>query len=92
MDTEHPLWPQYEARFNELAFLADNVTEISIPLNECEAYLCLYGENGLSPEEELALLDKMDGPAAARLKKRTIQTTYWEDTVLFLPARAAKTK
>ena len=88
MDTDHPLWPQYEARFNELAFLAEPVDEISIPLDACDAYLCLYGENGLSPEEELALLDTMDGPAAARLKKRTIQTTYWEDTVLFLPPQA----
>jgi hypothetical protein len=60
MDTDHPLWPQYEARFNELAFLADDVTEISIPLDECEAFLCLYGENGLSPEEELALAQLLE--------------------------------
>ncbi len=85
MDTTHPQWEAYQKKFEELAFLADQVARPEPPLDACRYYLCLYGENGLSPEEEFAFLEKMDAEVGKTLKKVVVQTSYWEDTVLFVP-------
>ncbi|MBK8191273.1 MAG: hypothetical protein IPK79_12585 [Vampirovibrionales bacterium] len=86
MTPDHPRWPEYEARFRELAFLADETSLADAPaMNECRYYLCLYGENGLSVDEEFAFLDAMESFAGKSLCKRSIQTGYWEDILLFVP-------
>lgn len=85
MRPEHPRWEAYEARFRALAFLADEAPVSHTPLDACQYYLCLYGDNGLPCEEEFALLAAMEPYAGSGLKKRTVQTGYWEDIVLFVP-------
>lgn len=85
MDTNHPRWDEYQARFDELATMADAVQPPAPPLDTCTLYLCLYGENGLTPDEEFACFDRFDQAIGDNLKKVTIETAYWEDTVLFIP-------
>jgi hypothetical protein len=85
MDIQDPRWPEYEKKFQELAFLADEVDSPDPPLDQCRYYLCLYGENGLTPDEEFEFLNKMEDAVGKTLKKVVIDTSYWQDTVLFVP-------
>lgn len=85
MDTQSPEWEEYHRQFMELADLADSVEPPAPPLDECQYYLCLYGENGMSAEDEFQFLANMDAFVGDNLKKVEIQTSYWEDIVLFVP-------
>ncbi len=83
MDIEAPQWDTWEARFTELAERALKVP-LTGDIKGAQHYLCLYGENGLSPEEELAELDAM-AKASQNLQKVEVDTSYWQDTILFVP-------
>lgn len=85
MDTNAPEWNDYLKRFTELADLADGIDPPAPPLDRCQYYLCLYGENGLKPAEEFEFLEKMDAFAGQGLSKVEVTTSYWEDVVLFVP-------
>ncbi len=84
MDTAAPEWDHYQTKFTELAELADKHPLPAPPLDKCQFYLCLYGENGLKPAEELAMLTAMEPFVGDNLHKVDVTTSYWEDTVLFV--------
>lgn len=60
MDISHPLWEQYATRFEALAQQAQKVDKPEPALDNCKIFLCLYGENGVAEEEELAMLQQLD--------------------------------
>jgi hypothetical protein len=82
MDVQDPLWDRYEQRFMALA----NTVELSkgpLPLvSSARLMLCLYGENGLTPDQEFALLDTLEANQKT-LQGTTMTTAYWEDIILF---------
>ncbi|MBY0450330.1 MAG: hypothetical protein K2X01_06880 [Cyanobacteria bacterium] len=85
MNTEHPDWDTFYTRFQSLIEHATRVDKAP-PLDRCRLYLCLYGENGLSPEEEFSFLDLLAQAGKDGLLKRVeIETSYWQDVVLFIP-------
>ena len=85
MDTESEQWPEWESRFTALAD-AVQATENRALLAEAESLLCFYGENGLTPEEEFAELTRLVSEQAS-LRKILVETSYWQDIVLFIPSQ-----
>jgi hypothetical protein len=85
MDIEDPRFEDYETRFRALAERAEKVLVPKPSLNATRYYLCLYGENGLSPEEEFEFLERMESEPPENLKRLEVETDYWQDTVLFVP-------
>jgi hypothetical protein len=85
MDIEDPRFEAYEKRFRELADQAELVKVAQPSLNRAQYYLCLYGENGLTPEEEFEFLDKMGLEAGKNLKRIEVESDIWQDIVLFVP-------
>jgi hypothetical protein len=84
MDTNHAEFEAFEARFLALAEGAERVEGEAKPaLDKTQAFLCLYGDNGLSVEEEFAILSQFEANLEA-LEKIEVETGYWQDTVLFL--------
>jgi len=86
MNIEDPRWEEYENRFRALA---DTVAVAKGPqpeLASAEEMLFLYGENGMSPEQEFDLLEKLERQPD-KLKGTTMLTSYWEDVVLYRPLR-----
>lgn len=84
MDIENPRWEEYENRFRALAETVEIQKGPQPELASAEVMLFLYGENGLSPEEEFSLLEKLE-KQAENLKGTAMLTAYWEDIVLYLP-------
>jgi hypothetical protein len=89
MNVDDPRWVEYEARFRQLAETAKEVPKGSVSLDGMRYYLCLYGENGLAPQQEFEMLEAItaarqhgDGPPLCRIE---VDTAYWQDTVLFVP-------
>lgn len=87
MDVNDPQFEAFEIRFRELAERAEQVKSAQPSLNATQYYLFLYGENGLTPEEEFQFLDKMEAAlqAGSPLKRMEIEIDYFQDTVLFVP-------
>jgi hypothetical protein len=85
MNIEDPRWEEYERRFRALTERVDMHTGPQPELASSALHLFLYGENALTPEEELETLDRFE-QEAERLKGIEILTSYWEDLVLYLPA------
>ncbi len=85
MEITHPRREEYEEKFDALADLADEVSQPERPLDECRYYLCLNGENGLSVEDEFLFLEKMNDEIGGTLQKIEVKTSFWEDTVLYVP-------
>lgn len=85
MDTEHAQWDQYQARFEEVAELAEDVDGPAPEIASAKLFICLYGENGMSPEDEFTMLDNLEKYIGEGLKRVDVRTAYWEDTVLFVP-------
>lgn len=82
MDTESEQWTEWEVRFLAVAQQAKTVKR-GPQVGSATHYLCLYGDNGMSPEaefEELTLMAKQ----VDVLKKIEVDTNYWQDTVLFI--------
>lgn len=85
MDIENPRWEEYENRFRALADSVEITKGPQPELASAEEMLFLYGENGMTPEQEFDLLGKLE-KQAGNLKGTTMLTSYWEDIVLYLPA------
>lgn len=83
MDIESPQWDVWESRFMALAEIAPKV-DVNPALKGAKHYLCLYGDNGLSPEEEFEELEIMF-QTPDKVKKVEIDTSFWQDTVLYIP-------
>ncbi len=84
MHVEDPRWDDYENRFRALA---GRVTLQKGPQAEAasaELMLCLYGDNGLSSEQEFEVLARLE-QAEERLRGTEVVTAYWEDVLLYLP-------
>jgi hypothetical protein len=81
MDIESAHWSDWETRFMALAETAQRV-EDPMALSEASRHLCLYGDNGFEKESE-ELLELAQFEEKARLKKRLIETSYWQDIVLY---------
>ena len=84
MNIDDPRWPTYESRFRALAESIELEKGPQPKLASAQAFLFLYGENGLPPEEELSLLERFE-QLQDRLRGNEILTSYWEDLVLYLP-------
>lgn len=85
MDIESPYWETWEAEFIALAEEAEPVPVVRRDsIKGARHYLCLYGDNGLSAEEELEELAIMRREKD-HLKKVEVETSYWQDVVLFIP-------
>jgi hypothetical protein len=85
MDVEHPSFAEYEARFMALAAPVDEWQGPKPALDTMTLFLCLYGENGLSPEEEFDCLDTLASNPPERLKKLVVDCDYWQEQILILP-------
>lgn len=86
MDVEHPRFDEYETQFQALAENAENWEAEQKPeLNGAQLFLCLYGENGLEPEEEFAALERLNAlQQESTLHKLEIEADYYQDTILFV--------
>jgi hypothetical protein len=85
MDIENPQFETYEQRFRKLAEQAECHKGSQPEIASSRYHLCLYGENGMTPEEEFDLLAQLEKKADAGLKCASIETYYWEDLVLYIP-------
>lgn len=85
MDIEHPRFEEYDARFRALAERAKRVQVAKPSLNSSRCFLCLYGENGLSPEGEFELLAQMEAAEDSELNRLEVETDYWQDIIIFMP-------
>ncbi len=86
MDINDPRWEEYDARFREVAEKAEEVEGPQSSAASAQYILFLYGENGLTPEEEFEMLARLEEAGCEnRLKKFEVDTTIWQDTVLYVP-------
>jgi hypothetical protein len=88
MDVNDPQWALYEARFLALADNASLTTGPKPLIGDTKVYLCLYGENGLSSDQEFAILQQLEQAAtqsSQALRKIEVETCYWQDVILYLP-------
>ena len=85
MDVTAPEWDAYEERFNAVAELATPWPEPTKPdLASLPIYLCLYGDNGLTPTEEWATLTELEAMAkSGHLYCLTVDADYWFERILF---------
>lgn len=84
MNIEDSRWEAYERRFRALA---EDITLHQGPQPELASsamLLCLYGDNAMTSDQEFETLAEME-KAKADLKGAAIETSYWEDIVLYLP-------
>jgi hypothetical protein len=87
MDVNHALFDTYEQRFTALAEkVAASDDDAPRPtLDSVKLYLCLYGENGFEPEEELSLLAQLENQPVETLHKIEVSADYWQEIILYLP-------
>jgi hypothetical protein len=81
VNSEH--WEAYAERFQAVAETAKPWLGQKPALGDSALYLCLFGENGLNPDEEFALLDRL--AVASPLYRLDVDTDYWQEIVLFVP-------
>jgi hypothetical protein len=88
MDINHTLFEEWERRFEALAEQIEPWQEEQKPsFGQYALHLCLYGENGFLPDEELALLATLESTLATaphRLIKLVVDADYWQDVILLL--------
>ena len=84
MHIEDPRWDEYENRFRALAERVGLKKGPQAEAASAELMLCLYGDNGLTPEQEFEVLGRLE-QAEDRLKGTEVLTAYWEDLLLYLP-------
>ncbi len=84
MDLESPDWERWESEFMALSEQAEKVG-MTPEVKGSKHYLCLVGDNGLTPEEEFEELETMRA-LLPKLKKIEIETGFWQDTILFIPS------
>ncbi len=83
MNIEDPQWDAYETRFRAIS---DNLALHKGPVPEianATIMLCLYGDNGMSVEEEFDTLMQLEA-RPADIKGLEMLTSYWEDIVLYI--------
>jgi len=85
MDIENPRWEEYESRFRALADTVQLQKGPQPELASAKLYLCLYGDNAMTPEQEFEALAKLEAQATS-LRGTEMQTAYWEDIFLYLPS------
>jgi hypothetical protein len=86
MDVNDPLWSEYETQLLALAEQATPWEADAKPvLGGMAAYLCLYGDNGLSPQEEMAQLTAFAQRVQQGLALQcfALDADYWQEVVLF---------
>jgi len=83
MNIEDPRWDEYEARFRALAEETPILKGAHPELASSELMLCLYGENGMEPDEEFSMLGQLEA-RKGQLACVEMTTAYWEDLVLYL--------
>jgi hypothetical protein len=83
MNIDDPHWEDYERRFRALAEEIPLHKGADLDLGKAKIHLCLYGENGLEPEQELEILNRLEKDPS-QLKGLEMTTSYWEDLVLYL--------
>lgn len=84
MHIEDPRWEEYENRFREVAERVNMQKGPQPEVASAQLFLCLYGDNGLTPEQEFEALARLE-QQVEQLRGTTILTAYWEDLVLYLP-------
>ena len=85
MDIENPRFEEWENRFREVAEDTVRVEQPSTSLDQCQFLLCLYGENGLSTDDEFNMLESIAKTEETQRYKIEKETAYWQDIVLFVP-------
>ncbi len=86
MNIEDPQWEAYETRFRALAEQVEIHKGPQPELASAEILLFLYGENGLTVEQEFETLTRLE-QSLPQLKGAEMLTSYWEDIVLYLPVK-----
>jgi hypothetical protein len=85
MDVNAPEFSDYEVAFMAVADDATHWEAEEKPvLDSCRMYLCLYGENGLSVSDELALLEQLKHAPASERFRLDVEADYYQDVILFL--------
>lgn len=83
MNIEDPRFEEYEARFRTLAERVGLQKGPQAELASAQQHLFLYGDNGASPDEELATLAQFER-MPERLCGLEMLTGYWEDIALYV--------
>jgi hypothetical protein len=90
MDFNLDCFATYEADFQAFAEEVEAWEEPAKPvLTAMPLFLCLYGENGLTPEQEFETLETIKTifqQTPEKVKKLDIEATnhYWQETILFV--------
>jgi hypothetical protein len=84
MNIEDPRWEEYENRFRALAERVDMQKGPQPEVASAQLFLCLYGDNALTPEQEFDVLTRLE-KEADHLRGTSILTAYWEDLFLYIP-------
>jgi len=84
MNIEDPRWEEYETKFRDLAERVPLQKGPQPELASAKLFLCLYGDNAMSPEQEFDALNRLE-KAADSVRGAEILTAYWEDILLYLP-------
>ena len=82
MNIEDPRWDEYETRFRALAETIDLQKGPQLELASAKVMLFLYGENGLTPDQEFDMLARLE-QSKEPIKGTEMLTSYWEDIVLY---------
>ena len=86
MHIEDTRWEEYERRFRALVERVPLHKGPKAELASAHLLLCLYGDNGLSPDTEMDVLAQLEQATdrGERMECVEMTTAYWEDLVLFL--------
>jgi hypothetical protein len=90
MDFNLDCFTTYETDFQAFAEELEAWEQPAKPvLSNMAVFLCLYGENGLTPEEEfetLAHIKAVYAQTPEKVMKLQVEVTnhYWEETILFI--------
>ena len=85
MNIDDPRFEEFQQCFEALSEQAESHTGPRPEIASSALFLCLYGDNSLTPDQEFEMLAEMNRFAGQGLHKTTIQSAYWEDIILFVP-------
>lgn len=85
MDVNDSRWDEYEVAFTAVANQATPWAEATKPdLASLPLYLCLYGDNGMSADEEFATLAVLQSALDTHtLYCLEVEADYWYERILF---------
>lgn len=90
MDFNLPCFAEYESAFQALAEAVNTWEAESKPvLTAMNSFLCLYGDNGMTPDAEFELLAEIETtfkqtPEKVFKLEIDVATHYWQETILFV--------